>query len=99
VDDHVHILFLCSKNIAFSKIVGEIKAVSSKWINEQGRYEQAFEWQGGYGAFSVSSSNVARVKAYIAGQEDHHRTRSFQDELRLLLEKHKVKYDDRYLWS
>jgi putative transposase len=99
VDDHVHMLFLLSKNLAFSKAVGEIKAVSSKWIKSKGRDWRTFEWQGGYGAFSVSSSNVARVKAYIAGQEEHHRKRSFEEELRLLLQKHNVQYDERYLLS
>jgi putative transposase len=99
VEDHVHLLFVLSKNAALSKIVGEIKAVSSKWIKTKGYDYQVFEWQNGYGAFSVSTSNIARVKAYIAGQEEHHKKLTFQDELRLFLEKHNIEYDERYLWD
>jgi hypothetical protein len=58
-----------------------------------------FHWQNGYGAFSVSQSNVGQVKAYIAGQEEHHRKRTFQEEFRLLLERHGIEFDERYVWD
>jgi len=58
-----------------------------------------FHWQNGYGAFSVSYSNVGRVRQYIAAQEEHHKIRSFQDEFRAFLKKHGVDYDERYVWD
>jgi hypothetical protein len=66
---------------------------------EQGREYADFEWQGGYSDFSVSKSNIEQVQKYIANQEEHHRKISFQDELRTLLRKHGVEFDERYLWD
>jgi putative transposase len=60
---------------------------------------QDFQWQGGYADFSVSQSNLEGVKAYIAGQEEHHRKVSFQDELRALLRRHELPWDERYVWE
>jgi hypothetical protein len=58
-----------------------------------------FAWQSGYGAFAVSQSNLATVQDYIANQTEHHRTRSFQDELRTFLERHGLAYDEKYVWD
>ena len=58
-----------------------------------------FHWQNGYGAFSVSQSMVDQVKAYIAGQEEHHRKRTFQEEFRIMLDRHGIQYDERYVWD
>ena len=58
-----------------------------------------FYWQGGYGAFSISPAHVEPVRAYIANQEEHHKTVSFQDEFRRLLRKYGVEYDERYIWD
>jgi REP element-mobilizing transposase RayT len=99
VDDHVHALFSLSKNHALKKIVEEVKKGSSVWIKEQSPRFADFHWQTGYGAFSVSESNVDAVRAYIENQEDHHQTMSFQDELRELLRRHGVNFDERYLWD
>lgn len=99
VADHAHLLFCLSKNHALSKIVEHVKKGSSKWIKAQGVRYSSFQWQSGYGAFSVSQSNVPRVSAYIAGQEEHHRTRNFQDELRAFLRRHQIQFDERYLWD
>ena len=99
VSDHVHVLFSLSKNKALSKIVGEMKEDSSKWIKTKGAPFQNLYWHNGYGAFSVSKSNVAAVESYIVNQEEHHRKISFQDELRRFLEKHGIPYDERYLWD
>ena len=60
---------------------------------------QDFQWQGGYADFSVSQSNLQAVTAYIAGQEEHHRKVSFQDELRALLGRHELQWDERYVWE
>src|SRR5262245_3358741 len=77
VADHIHILFCLSKNFALKKIVEEIKRSSSKWIKSKGPDFRQFYWQAGYGAFSVSQSNVAIVKRYIENQEAHHRKVDF----------------------
>jgi REP element-mobilizing transposase RayT len=99
VADHAHILFTHSKNHALSKIVEQVKKGSSKWIKTQGTRYANFHWQAGYGAFSVSRSNVPRVKSYIFNQEEHHRTRGFQDELPAFLRRHRVEFDERYVWD
>ena len=80
-------------------LVRELKRDSSKWIQEHAPKLRGFHWQAGYGAFSVSQSNAPRVKSYISHQEEHHRTRTFQEEFRLLLERHGIKFDERYVWD
>lgn len=99
VSDHVHALFAQSKNHALRKIVEEVKKGSSKWMKVEGSRNRDFYWQDGYAAFSVSESNVPEVKGYIRNQEKHHRTMTFQEELRTLLDRHAVEYDERYLWD
>ena len=76
-----------------------VKGNSSKWIHENHILKRAFEWQRGYAAFSVSQSNVHRVLQYVANQNVHHRKISFQEELRALLTRHGIVYDERYLWD
>jgi REP element-mobilizing transposase RayT len=97
--DHVHALFVLSKNQALCNVIEAVKKGSSKWIKTQGAAFASFHWQSGYGAFSVSQSHVARVRRYIEGQEEHHRTTSFQDELRLFLKRYGIEYDERYVWD
>jgi putative transposase len=99
VADHVHILFSLSKNHALSKVVEEVKKGSSRWIKTKGKDFANFYWQNGYGAFSVSQSNVSAVQRYIATQEEHHRRVTFQDEFRAFLKKHGVEYEERYVWD
>jgi REP element-mobilizing transposase RayT len=99
VDDHVHTLFLLSKNHALKTIVEAVKKGSSKWMKTNGPRNPQFYWQAGYGAFSVSQSNVESVKRYIEDQEARHRRMTFQDELRALLQRHKMAYDERYVWD
>ena len=65
----------------------------------QGQCPCTFFWQNGYGAFSVSPSNVVQVKAYTENQEEHHRTMTFQEEFRELLRRHEVEWDERYVWD
>jgi hypothetical protein len=79
--------------------VKELKRVSNLWLEERGRGYADFEWQGGYADFSVIQSNLEQVKEYIAGQEEHHRKVGFQDELRALLRKHELEWDEKYLWD
>lgn len=83
--DHVHALFVLSKNHALRKVVEEVKRSSSKWMKAQDAAFAGFYWQNGYGAFSVSQSHVAEVRRYIDTQAEHHRAMTFQDEFRLFL--------------
>ena len=77
----------------------ELKRVSNARLKERGRDFANFEWQGGYAAFSVSQSNLEPVKHYIATQEEHHQKMNFQDELRALLRKHEIEWDEKYMWD
>ncbi len=99
VADHVHALFSLSKNHALIKIVEAVKKGSSKWMKTDGPKIAGFYWQAGYAAFSVSQSNVEAVIQYIETQQEHHRKISFQDELRALLTRHKIAFDERYVWD
>jgi REP element-mobilizing transposase RayT len=99
VEDHVHLLARFGRTITQADWVKELKRVSNLWLKEQGPAYAGFEWQGGYADFSVSSSNLERVRAYIANQQHHHHRMSFQDELRALFEKHGLEYDERYVWD
>jgi REP element-mobilizing transposase RayT len=95
--DHVHLLISLSRQTSIAELMRIVKAGSSKWMHEQGHLD--FQWQTGYGAFSVSHSNLDSVRAYIANQVEHHRKMSFQEEYLLFLQKHNVAYDERYLWD
>lgn len=97
--DHVHILCLLSRKIAQMDLLEELKKQSSKWIKTQGNQYSNFYWQDGYGLFSVNPTQVNIVVDYIKNQEEHHKTISFQDELRAFLKKYKVEYDERYVWK
>jgi putative transposase len=97
--DHVHMLLSQSKKLALAGLTAEVKKGSSKWIKTKGADFRSFHWQDGYAAFSVSPSKAEEVKRYIAQQKEHHRRRSFQEELILFLRKHGVEYDERYIWT
>jgi putative transposase len=95
-ENHVHLLILLPPKLSLAKAVGQLKANSSKWMGEQGHN---FSWQEGYGAFSVSSSNIDRVIRYIENQEAHHRKANFEDEFRALLRRHGVEYDPEWVFG
>jgi len=99
VEDHIHILFELNRTITISQVVETVKTDSSKWIKTQDAKCAGFAWQSGYGAFSVSESNVPAVRDYIANQREHHRAKTFQEEYRAFLEKHGVDYDERWVWD
>jgi len=100
VEDHVHLLARHGRTITQADWVKEVKRVSSHWIKEQdGLKYTDFAWQAGYATFSVSASNLDEVRGYIANQEEHHRKGTFQDELRALLRKHEVEWDEKYIWD
>jgi REP element-mobilizing transposase RayT len=98
VTDHAHLLFVLSKNHALCKVVEEVKKGSSKWVKDNGGPDH-FHWQNGYGAFSVSPSNLEQVAAYVDHQEEHHRKTTFQDEFRGILKRHGIDFDERYVWD
>ncbi len=97
--DHVHVLLSTAPTVAPAEAAKVLKANSSKWINESLGMPCRFEWQEGYGAFSVGCSQIDKTVAYIRSQEQHHRKKSFQEEYLGFLKKHKIEYDPRYIWS
>jgi putative transposase len=97
--DHVHLLANQSRTIALADWVKELKRASSLWAKKKSPQWSLFQWQAGYGAFSVSQSQKEPVQKYIRLQEEHHRRLSFQDELRQILKKHGIAFDERYVWD
>ena len=98
VEDHVHLLARFGRTITQADWVKELKRVSNLWLKEEGGIA-GFAWQAGYSDFSVSQSKLEQVRRYIANQEKHHRKRSFQDEVRALLTRHRIEWDERYVWD
>jgi putative transposase len=94
--NHLHLLLPLPAAESLAKAVQTLKANSSKWINEHGN---GFAWQEGYGAFSVSASAVSAVTAYIENQTSHHVRQSFEDEFRILLNKHGIEFDEKFLFG
>ena len=97
--NHVHILADLKPTVAIADRLRVIKSTTSGWVHDTFPAMASFAWQEGYGAFSVSASNIPQVKAYIENQHEHHHTLSFQDEFVRLLEKHGIEYDPQYLWK
>ena len=99
VADHVHILSRLGKTMDVADPIRDLKRDSSKWVKGEQKSVGDFHWQAGYGAFSISPGHVEALKQYIANQEEHHRTETFQDELRRLCRKYGVAIDERYAWD
>jgi REP element-mobilizing transposase RayT len=99
VDDHIHILFGMNPNIALSDLVRDVKANSSKFINEKRFVRGKFYWQEGFGAFSYSRSQIDTVAKYVLNQEKQHAKRTFRDEYIEMLDRFGVDYDERYLFD
>jgi putative transposase len=97
--DHVHLLASLGRETSVAKLVRVVKTNSSKWIHETMPALAGFAWRSGYAAFAVSYSLVGAVRRYIIRQEEHHRQRSFQDEVRVFLRKHRIEFDERYVWD
>ena len=98
-EDHVHVLCAISKNRSLASLMEELKKSSSKWVKGKGAEFGDFYWQSGYGAFSVSQSNVESVRRYIRDQRRHHREMTFEEEFRRFLDKHQIEFDERYVWA
>ena len=97
VSDHIHILIGLRPIQSISELMREIKANSSKWINEKHLMNVKFEWQEGYGAFSYSKSDIQNVIHYIENQENHHKKISFQEEYLEFLNTFEIEYDERFI--
>jgi REP element-mobilizing transposase RayT len=97
--DHVHLLVALPASLSVADAMRLVKTNSSKWIRETFATHGTFGWQTGYAAFSVSASAADDVRAYLADQERHHRTRTFEEEYVAFLSRHGLEYDARYLWD
>ncbi|MDZ4684062.1 MAG: IS200/IS605 family transposase [Planctomycetaceae bacterium] len=98
VADHVHALIALPTKLSVADLVRTLKSNSSGWVHEKWP-ERLFQWQNGYGAFSVSESSKDTVVRYIENQAEHHRVRSFQEEFLELLNRHCIEFDPRYVWD
>jgi len=99
VADHVHILYRQSIDLSIADVVKSVKNGSAKWMKALPHGEPDFQWQAGYGAFSVSQSKLDAVEHYIRTQEEHHRTINYKDEFRRFLREYRIEYDERYVWD
>jgi REP element-mobilizing transposase RayT len=98
MEDHVHILLSLPSSVPIATAMREIKSASSLWMHQSYQID-GFEWQEGYGAFSIGWTQVSATLEYIAGQKEHHRKRDFQAEYIAFLKKHRIEYDPRYVWG
>jgi REP element-mobilizing transposase RayT len=98
-NDHVHICCLLSKKMSIMNLLEEIKKQSSKWIKTKGNQYIQFYWQDGYSIFSINPVEIEVVVRYIDTQEEHHKKRTFKEELLAFLKKHGFEYDETYLWN
>ena len=96
-EDHVHLLVSLPATMSIAKVMNLIKGASSKWVKGNFPGYQHFQWQDGYGAFSVSLSNIDNVISYINNQPSHHLRKSFEEEFLIFLNKHQIEYDEQYL--
>jgi putative transposase len=100
MSDHVHILAKLKPDKALSDVLRDLKANSTGWMHDVFPEMKDFTWQRGYGAFTVSSSQVEKVRQYIANQEEHHKKLgSFRDEFIKLLIANEIEFDEKYLWT
>ena len=96
-EDHVHLLVKLRPDRALSDVLRDLKANASGWMHDVFPGLKDFSWQRGYGAFTVSQSNVEKVRDYIARQKEHHQKKSFRDEFKELLQANGIEYDERDL--
>lgn len=99
VADHLHLLIKLKPTATLLDVMRELKAGSSKWLNEDKMRLRKFGWQDGYAAFSVSKSQVPRLREYISNQDAHHRRIGYKEEFLALLQRHEIEYEEKYLWD
>ncbi len=99
VRDHVHIVTTLPRTLSQAQFIEQIKKASSKWVKDLDAQYRGFFCQRGYGAFSVSPSQLDGMLQYVDAQQEHHRTRTFQEEYRALFRRHGIDFDERYIWD
>ena len=99
IEDHVYLLLKFHPQFAISKTIQLLKANSSKWLNEGKKTPRKFQWQRGYGAFSVSQSMVESVKRYISNQRQHHQKQTFEEEYFEMLRLHEIEFDPEFVFE
>ncbi|WP_153557174.1 IS200/IS605 family transposase [Roseimaritima sediminicola] len=99
IEDHVHLFVRIHPSFAISKTIQMVKAGSSRWINDLSVFRGKFQWQRGYGAFSVSQSKADAVRLYVDNQQAHHRGQTFKEEYLAILNKHQVPFDPKYVFE
>lgn len=101
VEDHVHLAIRLSRTQTIADLVSELKTSSAKWLKEKSQSPalSKFAWQRGYASFSVGPRDLDKLIAYIDDQEEHHRTKTFQDEYRSFLSLYGIEFDERYVWD
>jgi putative transposase len=99
LEDHLHLVLALPPTVPVSKAVHLLKGASSRWIRLTLSELDAFRWQDGYGAFTVSKSALPATIRYVERQRENHESRTYQEELRALLKLHDIAYDERYLWQ
>jgi REP element-mobilizing transposase RayT len=99
IEDHIHILAGFKPTIAVSEMMQRIKGNSSKWVNDERKTKERFEWQSGYGAFTVSQSQIPTVRRYIQRQREHHKMVTFQDEFLAMLQRHNIDYEPKFAFE
>ncbi|MBX3397137.1 MAG: IS200/IS605 family transposase [Gemmataceae bacterium] len=97
--DHAHLLVSIGREDTIAGVVGTWKSGSSRWVHDTIPHCAGFAWQSGYGAFSVSQSQLEVVTNYIRNQAEHHAKTMFQQEYRAMLRKHEIAFDERYVWD
>ena len=99
IEDHVHLFLSLPSTLSISKAIQLIKGGSSTWVSKTFPEFKGFQWQEGYGAFSISQSHIDRTIHYINNQKEHHRKKTFKEEYLAILKKHGIEYDEQYLWG
>ncbi len=97
--DHIHILISCKPDSNLSELIRDVKANSSKWLNDNNYVLGKFEWQPGFGAFSVGFSQIDSVINYILTQEEHHKKKSFKEEYIEFLQEYKIDFKPEYIFD
>jgi REP element-mobilizing transposase RayT len=99
VSDHIHLLISFGREVTIADTIKTLKAASSRWVHDTFPDRREFAWQNGYGAFSVGYTNLDAVREYLAGQEEHHKVTTFQEEYRTLMQRAGLTWDERYVWD
>jgi REP element-mobilizing transposase RayT len=97
--DHIHIACTLTRTLSQAELIEQVKTSSSKWIKTLDQKYRGFSWQRGYGVFSVSPTEIDSIVGYVVEQQTHHRGTTFEDEYRDLLQRHRVSFDERYVWD